>query len=95
MVKHIVFFKLSEVGIAHKSEIIAKLKNLTNEVGCIKDLEVGENFAQEERAFDLALTVIVEDKEKLEEYAKDPKHLLVVEFLKSLQTQTKVVDYEF
>lgn len=94
MVKHIVFFKLSEDGEAQKDEIISKLKNLKNDIDFIRALEVGDNFADEERAYDLALTVIVDSKDDLDSYAAHEKHIPVVEFLKSHGTQTKVVDYE-
>jgi hypothetical protein len=40
------------------------------------------------------LTVIVDTKEALDAYSKHPKHLPVIEFIKSLGTQSKVVDYE-
>jgi hypothetical protein len=94
MIKHIVFFKLSEEGLKQKDEIIIKLNNLKEEIDFIRALEVGINFANEERAFDLALTVVVDSKEALDAYAVHPKHLPVVEFIKSLGTQSKVVDYE-
>ncbi len=95
MIKHIVFFKLSQEGLRNKDEIIIKLNNLKDEIDFIRALEVGVNFADEERAFDLALTVIVDSKEALDAYATHPKHLPVVAFIKSLGTQSKVVDYEF
>lgn len=94
MIKHIVFLKLSSEGMQHKDEMVLKLNNLKEEIDFIRDLEVGVNFADEERAFDLALTVIVDTKEALDAYAKHPKHLPVIEFIKSLGTQSKVVDYE-
>lgn len=94
MIKHIVFFKLSEEGMKQKDDIIVKLNNLKNDIDLIKALEVGVNFAQEDRAYDLCLTVVVTSRDALNEYASHPKHLPVIEFLKSLNTQTKVVDYE-
>ena len=94
MIKHIVFFKLSDEGLEKKDEIVLKLNNLKDEIDLIRALEVGINFAQEDRAFDLSLTVIVDSKEALDQYAKHEKHIPVVEFIKSLGTQSKVVDYE-
>ena len=58
MIKHIVFFKLSEDGMNQKDEIVNKLNNLKNEIDFIVDLEVGLNFAQEDRACDISLIVI-------------------------------------
>lgn len=94
MIKHIVFLKLSDDGMKQKDEIIVRLNNLKDDIDFIRALEVGINFACEDRAYDLAFTVVVDDKKALEAYAKDPKHILVLEFLKSLGTQSKVVDYE-
>jgi len=94
MIKHIVFFKLSEDGLKQKDDIVLRLHNLKDDIEFIRALEVGINFAQEDRAYDLALTVLVDNKEDLNRYANHPKHLVVVEFLKSLDTISKVVDYE-
>ncbi len=94
MIKHIVFFKLSNEGKAQQDEIILKLNNLKNEIDFIRGLEVGINFAQEDRAFDLSLTVVVDNKEDLQSYAIHEKHMVVVNFIKSLNTESKVVDYE-
>ncbi len=94
MIKHIVFFKLSEDGLKQKDLVVEKLNSLKDDIDFIRALEVGINFDNSDRAFDISLTVIVDSKDALNEYAINEKHLKVVEFLKSLDTQTKVVDYE-
>ncbi len=94
MIKHIVFLKLSDEGLKHKDDMIVKLNSLKDNIDFIRALEVGVNFAQEDRAYDLALTVMVDDKEALEKYATHPYHIPVIEFIKSLGTISKVVDYE-
>lgn len=94
MIKHIVFLKLSEDGQKQKDLIVEKLNSLKDNIDFIRALEVGINFAQEDRAFDISLTVIVDSKEALNNYAKHEKHIPVIEFLKSLNTESKVVDYE-
>jgi len=94
MIKHIVFFKLSEEGMKQKDLIVEKLNDLKCAIPYIRALEVGVNFAEEERAFDIALTVVLDDKEALFNYAIDDKHVEFVTFVKSLDTHTKVVDYE-
>lgn len=94
MIKHIVFFKLSEAGMEQQDVIVEKLNNLKDEIDFIRALEVGVNFAEEERAFDIALTIIVDSKDALLDYASHPKHVEFVTFVKSLDTHTKVVDYE-
>ena len=94
MIKHIVFFKLNEDGHKNRDEIIIKLNQLKNDIKLIKALEVGINFADEARAHDLSLTVMVNSKEDLKAYAIDPKHLEFINFVKPLLVETKVVDYE-
>jgi hypothetical protein len=94
MIKHIVFFKLSEDGMNQKDEIVNKLNNLKNEIDFIVDLEVGLNFSQEDRACDISLIVILNSKEDLEAYAVHDKHIPVVQFIKQYAIESKVVDYE-
>jgi uncharacterized protein YaiE (UPF0345 family) len=94
MIKHIVFFKLNNDGHQNRDEIIVKLNQLKNDIPFIRGLEVGINFADEARAFDLALTVVVDSKEALYAYAVDPKHQEFITFVKPLLVETKVVDYE-
>ena len=93
MVKHIVFFKLPK-EFTQKDLLVEKLNNLKDEIDFIISLEVGVDFLQSERSFDIVLTVVVGSKEELSKYATDPKHLQVVDFIKSNGIETKVVDYE-
>lgn len=93
MIKHIVFFKLPE-KFTQKDLLVEKLNNLKDQIDLIKALEVGINFAQSNRAFDISLTVVVKNKEDLQAYAIHENHLPVVEFIKSNGIETKVVDYE-
>ncbi len=61
----------------------------------MQNLEVGINFSTEERAFDLVLFCDFENKEGLSFYATHPVHTTIVAYLKSINTVTKAVDYEF
>ena len=60
---------------------------------CLKSMEVGINFTEADRAFDLSLYSTFETKEDLSTYATHPEHLKVVELIKSVTTESKVVDY--
>lgn len=95
MVVHIVMFKFQE---AHKTANLEKakemLENLMGKVPTLLSMEVGLNFAEEERAMDLSIVTTFSDKEGLQEYAVHPEHLKVVEFIKSVTEYSKVVDYE-
>ena len=93
MIKHIVFFKLPE-NFTQKDLFIDKLNSLKDQINFIRGLEVGINFAQSDRAFDLSITVILDDKDALNSYATHENHIPVVEFIKNNGIETKVVDYE-
>lgn len=93
MIKHIVFFKLPE-SFGQKDLLVEKLNSLKDQIDFIRGLEVGINFAESDRAFDISLTVVLADKEALQAYAVHEKHLPVVEFIKSNGIETKVVDYQ-
>lgn len=92
MIKHIVFFK-NENGtkITQLKDMLIKLKS---EIDFIVDLEVGVDFLHSPRSFDLALTVLLPDATHLELYANHPKHVPIVEWVKSNGFESKTVDYE-
>ena len=81
----------------NKKENLLKAKEmleaLLESVPTLKSMEVGINFAQEERAMDLSLYSEFEDEEALKSYATHPAHLEVVAFIKSVASASKVVDY--
>ena len=60
----------------------------------LKNIEVGIDFSRSPRSYDLALLTEFESKEDLEQYRVDPYHQEIVQWLKSVGAQTKVVDYE-
>lgn len=95
MITHIVMFKFKE---AATDENINKAKehieSLMSTVPSLNSMEVGVNFADEERAMDMSLVSRFDDKEALGEYAVHPTHLKVIEFIKSMAQYSKVVDYE-
>jgi len=92
VIRHIVFFKLNNKDDA--KEVKEKLLTLEEKVPFIKYLEVGINFSNEDRAYDLALIVDVESKEDLQKYANDTYHQEVIKYIKTKANKTKVVDYE-
>lgn len=95
MIRHIVFFKLQDSSEANKQLVKDRIMSMQGKMDFVKHLEVGINFSTEERAFDLALISDFETKEDLNTYATHPIHVEVVNFIKSLNTVSKVVDYEF
>ena len=70
------------------------LENLMGAVPSLKSIDVGMNFAKEERAMDLSIITSFANKEDLEAYAVHPEHVKVVDFIKTVVEYSKVVDYE-
>ncbi len=95
MVKHVVFFKLVDNSEANKEDIKRRFMGMEGKIEGMQNLEVGINFSTEERAFDLVLFCDFENKEGLSFYATHPVHTTIVAYLKSINTVTKAVDYEF
>ena len=95
MIKHIVFFKLNNNSLDEKNELKNKLLSLKDKIDYIVDLEVGLNFAQSDRAYDVALIVTFENKEDLNSYRVDKYHQEVIKFIKQKAKDTKVVDFEY
>jgi len=95
MIVHIVMFKFREDNRdANIIEAQERLNNLINLVPSLDSMEVGVDFDRSDRAMDLVLTTIFQTKDDLKEYATHPKHLEVIEFIKSVTEYTKVVDYQ-
>jgi len=94
MVVHIVMFKFKDEN-KQPNIIQAKqmLENLQGAVPSLKSIDVGLNFADEERSMDLSIITAFQSKEDLNAYAIHPEHLKVVEFIKSVVEYSKVVDY--
>ncbi len=93
MVKHIVFIKLENPTQKAKEELKERLMSMKDEIDLLKGIEVGLNFSQEDRAYDIALLTDFESEEDLKEYATHPYHLKVIEYIKGVAVSSKVVDY--
>jgi len=96
VVVHIVMIKLKDEfnNQETKKEVKSKIESLLGVIPSLKSMEVGINFADEERAMDISLIATFNDKEGLREYAVDKYHQEVIEFIKKVASYTKVVDYE-
>ncbi len=94
MIVHIVMFKFKE---ENKSANIQKAKDMLNalvdKIDPLISMEVGVDFAQTERAFDLSLYSTFNTKEDLATYATHPDHMEVVAFIKEVTEVSRVVDY--
>lgn len=95
MVKHIVFFKLENNSDENKEIVRAKLLTMKEKIDILRNIEVGINFAQEDRAYDLALLTDFNDQDALKNYAIHPYHLEIIAFMKQVTLSSKVVDYYY
>ena len=98
MVKHIVLFKLKEFNAYNERTYICstfkeKLENLKNKIKVINNLEVGVNINPVDVAYDIALTVEVNDFNALNTYREHPEHKKVLEFINKVKEKVVVVDY--
>lgn len=95
MVKHIVFFKLTDNSDKNKELVKNRLLSLQGEVEVLQNIEVGLNFADEERAYDIALLTDFKNEDDLKTYALHPYHLEVVKYIKTVALSSKVVDFKY
>lgn len=94
MIVHIVMFKFKEENKAlNLAKAQAKLEKLEELIEGLKTMEVGINFTEADRAMDLSLYSTFESLQDLQNYAVHPEHLKVVEFIKEVTLESKVVDY--
>ncbi len=91
MIKHVVIFKLKEN--APVEEIKKRIKNLKNEIKNIKEITVGTDIGYDKSASDLCLITELETLEDLDIYAKHPKHLDVIAFIKPYVIERRAVDF--
>jgi len=94
MIVHIVMFKFKDENKQKNIlEVTSRLNALLELIPSLKSMEVGVDFSETERAFDLSIYSTFESKDGLKEYAVHPEHLKVVELIKSVTLEAKVVDY--
>ena len=94
MIVHIVMFKFREENKSLNIEKVEeKLNALVEKIDVLLSMEVGVDFNGSERAFDLVLTSKFKTKEDLKSYAVHPEHLKVLELIKKVTLESKVVDY--
>ncbi|MGD9718935.1 MAG: Dabb family protein [Sulfurimonadaceae bacterium] len=94
MIVHIVMFKFKDENKAlNIAKVQKRLMKLEETIPSLKMMEVGVNFNESPRAFDLSLYSTFETEEDLEAYQVHPEHLQVVELIKEVTIESKVVDY--
>lgn len=98
MIKHIVMWKLAdEAGGQTKQQNAEKIKviaeALNDKIEGMNWLEIGIDFSKSEGSFDVALYSEFDSVEALNNYKVHPEHVKLAEFVHSVITDRKVVDY--
>jgi hypothetical protein len=70
-----------------------RLEKLEEQIDVLKSMEVGMNFTDSPRAYDLSLYSTFDTRADLKIYAEHEEHLKVVELIKEVTVDSKVVDY--
>ena len=94
MIKHIVMFKLKNKNKENIEKIVGALKTLEGNIDVLRSAEIGINFSESKRSYDIVLTAKFDDRNALNAYGTHPNHLPVVETVRSLCSGSVVVDYE-
>jgi hypothetical protein len=95
MIKHLVFFKLEDNSEQNKQVVANRVMQIKDKISLIKHFEVGVNVTDEDRAYDLAIVSDFASLQDVHAYAVHPIHVELVKYLKSINTLTKIVDYEY
>ena len=94
MVKHIVMFKLTEKTSQNMELATDSLRSLENKIETLKSIEIGTDFLESDRSYDIVLTAHFDNQEGLKTYSSHENHLPVVKLMRSLCSSSVVVDYE-
>lgn len=95
MIIHIVMFKFKNEDKAKNISLVkTKLEALVEKIDPLLSIEVGVDFNQSERAFDLSLYSKFNTLQDLKTYAVHEEHLKVVELIKEVTLESRVVDYK-
>ena len=94
MIVHIVMFKFKDENKAlNMARVQKKLEDLEESIDVLKSMEVGINFNESERAMDMSLYSTFETQRDLKTYQEHPEHQKVVELIKKVTEESRVVDY--
>ena len=94
MIKHIVMFKLKHHSKENIQKVVKALKTLEGNIEVLRSAEIGINITVSERSYDIALTTEFDNRDALNSYGQHPKHLPVVDIVRSHCSESVVVDYE-
>ena len=100
MIKHIVFFKLSESLSQENRQIqLKKMKAIFSPLGnkfpFIVEYKTGINFSETSHAWDFVIDSIFRNNEDLQKYMLSAEHVEAVRIASEIEKTKAVIDYEF
>lgn len=95
MIKHVVVFKLKEATEENCTKAAEVLLSMRENIDYIHEIEVGTDFLKSPRSYDVYLSVVLENREMLDVYQKDPYHCDVVKAHMHAVTEKSVsIDFD-
>lgn len=93
MLKHIVMYKLLDGSEDNKTALVEKFLSMKGKIPELLSIESGKDVLFSERSFDVVLICEFESVETLKIYKEHPVHIPVMQYVKSVVSQSKSVDY--
>ena len=87
-------FKLTEKTSENMKRATNSLRSLEGNIETLKSIEIGTDFLESDRSYDIVLIAHFENREGLKIYGNHENHLPVVKIMRSLCSSSVVVDYE-
>ncbi len=97
MVKHVLMVKLKDNSPAACQKLKELFLSMKEEIGFVREIQVGIDYLHSERSYDVVLELVVDDRAALEAYQAYPYHANVVKpYVAAVKDgMNYVVDYEF
>jgi hypothetical protein len=92
MIKHIVLFKVNDKSKIEEAK--NKILSLKGQIPEIIDIEVFSDIGYDKTASDFGLITTLKNVEDLDIYAKHPIHQEVIQFVKTIAVERRVIDYK-
>ncbi len=96
MIEHLVLMQFKdELTDVQLDGLIHRTVSLKDYIPGILDIQLGRNFSNRSKGYEIALTARFTDRAALESYLPHPKHQELISHLKELEIKdTIVVDFE-
>lgn len=96
MVKHILFVKMKDNSLEECEKVKSLFLSMKEHIHVLRELYVGIDYLHSQRSYDIALELIVDNREALEMYQQDPYHVQQVKsYIHNVCSNSVIVDYEY